>query len=57
MIETIIYILCLMLPSAVFGYCVRWAIEEEQIANKIKSNKLSPSIQAHRDVIERNYYR
>ena len=57
MASTIILILCIMLPSIISGYCLRWAIEEEQIANKIKSNKLSPSIQAHRDVIERNYYR
>ena len=28
-----------MLPSAVFGYCVRWMIEEEQIAKKILANK------------------
>ena len=39
MIETTIYILCLMLPSAVFGYCVRWMIEEEQIAKQILANK------------------
>ena len=39
MIETIIYILCLMLPSAIFGYCVRWMIEEEQIAKRILANK------------------
>ena len=39
MIENIIYILCLMLPSAVFGYCVRWMIEEEQIAKQILANK------------------
>ena len=39
MIENIIYTLCLMLPSAVFGYCVRWMIEEEQIAKKILANK------------------
>ena len=54
MIETIIYILCLMLPSAVFGYCVRWMIEEQTIAKQIKTNKqkeILPSIQ------DRNYYR
>ena len=28
-----------MLPSAVFGYCVRWMIEEEQIAKQILANK------------------
>ena len=28
-----------MLPSAVFGYCVRWMIEEEQIAKEILANK------------------
>lgn len=39
MIENIIYILCLMLPSAIFGYCVRWMIEEEQIAKQIQANK------------------
>ena len=39
MIETIIYILCLMLPSAVFGYCIRWMLEEEQIAKQILANK------------------
>ena len=39
MIENIIYTLCLMLPSAVFGYCVRWMIEEEQIAKQILANK------------------
>lgn len=39
MIENIIYILCLMLPSAIFGYCVRWMIEEEQIAKQILANK------------------
>ena len=39
MIENIIYTLCLMLPSAIFGYCVRWMIEEEQIAKQILANK------------------
>ena len=29
----------MMLPSAIFGYCVRWAIEEEQIAKQILANK------------------
>ena len=28
-----------MLPSAIFGYCVRWMIEEEQIAKQILANK------------------
>ena len=54
MANTIILLLCIMLPSIIFGYCLRWAIEEEQIANKIKSNKqqdILPSIQ------DRNYYR
>ena len=31
--------MCLMLPSAIFGYCVRWMLEEEQIAKKILANK------------------
>ena len=39
MIETIIYTLCLMLPSAVFGYCVRWMLEEQTIAKQITTNK------------------
>jgi len=39
MIETIIYIVGLMLPSFVLGYCVKWMIDEEQIANEIASNK------------------
>jgi len=39
MIETIIYIVGLMLPSFVLGYCVKWMMDEEQIANEIASNK------------------
>jgi len=41
MIETIIYILCLMMPSFVLGYCVRWMNEERITAKKIESNKES----------------
>ena len=54
MINTIIFLFCLILPSMLFGYCIRWMIEEEQIAKQIKSNKqenILPSIR------ERNYYR
>jgi hypothetical protein len=29
----------LMLPSALFGYCVRWMMDEERIAKEIASNK------------------
>ena len=39
MTETIIMILCLMLPSMIFGYCVRWMQDEERIAKEIESNK------------------
>jgi hypothetical protein len=28
-----------MLPSMIFGYCIRWMIEEDAIAKKISSNK------------------
>ena len=54
MANTIIFLSCIILPSILFGYCIRWMIEEDAIANKIKSNKqenILPSIQ------DRNYYR
>ena len=54
MTNTIIFLLCVMLPSMIFGYCIRWMLEEQTIANKIKTNKqenILPSIQ------DRNYYR
>ena len=47
MITSIIAILCLMLPSMIFGYCFRWMQEEKLIESKIKSNKqenILPSI-------------
>ena len=39
MTETIIMILCLMLPSMIFGYCFRWMQDEERIAKQIEANK------------------
>jgi len=37
-----------------FGYCVRWMLEEQRIANKIKSNKQENTLPPIQD---RNYYR
>lgn len=54
MIETIIFLICIILPSMLFGYCVRWMLEEQTIAKQIKTNKqenILPPIQ------DRNYYR
>ena len=54
MTNTIIFLFCVMLPSMIFGYCIRWMLEEQTIAKQIKSNKqenILPSIQ------DRNYYR
>ena len=39
MANTIIFLICVMLPSMIFGYCVRWMLEEQTISNQIKSNK------------------
>jgi len=47
MITSIIAMICLMLPSMIFGYCFRWMQEEKRIESKIKSNKqenILPSI-------------
>lgn len=41
MIESIIFLMCLILPSFILGYCVKWMMDEEQIAKKIQSNKQS----------------
>jgi fructose-specific phosphotransferase system IIC component len=41
MIESIIFIFCIVLPSFLLGYCVRWMNEEQAIANKKTSNKTS----------------
>lgn len=45
MIETIIYTLCLMLPSAIFGYCVRWMLEEQITTKQILANKQKHQLQ------------
>ena len=39
MANTIIFLICVMLPSMIFGYCVRWMLEEQTIAKQIKTNK------------------
>ena len=39
MIETIIMLIGVIAPSFLLGYCVRWMIDEERIANEIASNK------------------
>lgn len=39
MASTIIFLLCVMLPSMLFGYCIRWMLEEQTIVYQIKSNK------------------
>ena len=39
MASTIIFLLCVMLPSILFGYCIRWMLEEQTIVNQIKTNK------------------
>ena len=39
MASTIIFLLCVMLPSMLFGYCIRWMLEEQTIAKQITTNK------------------
>lgn len=39
MTNTIIFLFCIMIPSIIFGYCIRWMIEEDTIAKKLASNK------------------
>jgi hypothetical protein len=39
MANTIIFLICVILPSILFGYCVRWMLEEQTIAKQIKTNK------------------
>ena len=39
MANTIIFLFCIILPSILFGYCIRWMLEEQTIAKQIKSNK------------------
>ena len=39
MANTIIFLSCIILPSILFGYCVRWMLEEQTIAKQIKTNK------------------
>ena len=39
MANTIIFLFCIILPSILFGYCVRWMLEEQTITNQIKANK------------------
>lgn len=41
MIETIIILMCIILPSFLLGYVTKWMMEEELIAKKIQSNKAS----------------
>jgi fructose-specific phosphotransferase system IIC component len=41
MIESIIILMCIILPSFILGYCVKWMMDEELIAKKIQSNKAS----------------
>lgn len=50
MITSIIAILCLIIPSMIFGYCIRWMQEQKQIESKTKSNKqenILPSIDSN----------
>ena len=39
MTSTIIFLICIILPSMIFGYCIRWMLEEQTIVNQIKANK------------------
>ena len=39
MANTIIFLFCIILPSILFGYCVRWMLEEQTIVKQIKANK------------------
>ena len=39
MIENIIFLCCIMFPSMLFGYCVRWMLEEQTIEKQITTNK------------------
>jgi len=41
MIETIIILMCVILPSFLLGYATKWMMEEELIAKKKESNKTS----------------
>lgn len=39
MTNTILILMMIMLPSMLFGYCIRWMMDEERIAKEILSNK------------------
>ena len=39
MTNTLILLSCIMIPCMIFGYCIRWMIEEDAIAKKLASNK------------------
>ena len=39
MASTIIGLIFIMLSSMIFGYCIRWMLEEETIVYQIKTNK------------------
>jgi len=41
MIETIIILMCVIVPSFLLGYATKWMNEEQTIAKKIESNKQS----------------
>ena len=41
MIETIIMLMCVIVPSFLLGYATKWMNEEQTIAKKIESNKQS----------------
>ena len=39
MTNTLILLSCIMIPSMIFGYCIRWMMDEDRIAKEILSNK------------------
>ncbi len=39
MTNTLILLFCIMIPSIIFGYCIRWMIEEDAIAKKLPSRR------------------
>jgi hypothetical protein len=41
MIETIIILMCIIVPSFLLGYCVKWFSEEQTKVKQINTNKAS----------------